>query len=138
MGVGFWGKLYGIDYTPIDQDARELREFTATEKTRRLSHDVLAFSFDSQNPTKKQLKFEREFTVEQEGEFHGLLMYFVAQLSPKTSLSTSPESPQTHWKQTLIPSGFRSKVKKGDKIRVKLWAADGNKIWKWKYEIDSF
>jgi len=135
VGVGFWGKLYGVDYHAIDRDVREKRQFKATEKTRRLSPDALAFTIDSYNPPKKKMVFDRTFTVESDGEFHGLMMYFKAQLSEKTVLSTAPEDPQTHWQQAFLPHGPRVRVREGDKIRVRLESKDGNKGWKWKYEI---
>jgi protein arginine N-methyltransferase 1 len=137
-GVGFWDRLYGVDYTPIESDARELRQFTATDKTRRLAPDALAFSIDSYNPPLKKMVFARDFTVESDGVFHGLLMHFVARLSEKISLSTSPESPRTHWQQAFLPDGGRLKVKKGDKISVKLSTKDGNKGWDWKYNVVGF
>ena len=135
IGFGFWGKLYGIDFSQVDGIPKMVRNFTATEKTRRLSSDLKAFSIDLMNDSVKNVSCELEFPVENEGVFHGCLCYFRAHLSENVVLDASPESPLTHWKQMFLNHNERVKVSKGDVIEVKLKTKNRLRGWDWNYSI---
>jgi len=136
VGVGFWRKLYGVDYTPIEADIKDMQNFVATSKTKRLARDALAYRIDSRKLPSKKIEVEKKFTVDKAGELHGFMLYFKAKLSETVTLSTSPESAKTHWKQTFLPLGSRAPVKKGDKVKLKLWAIDKNQTWRFKITLE--
>jgi protein arginine N-methyltransferase 1 len=134
IGLGFWKKMYGIDYSVVEKIPKSMRNFEAGSGTRRLASDEIVYTIDLHNPPKR-VELSREFTVEEDGVFTGCLMYFNAWLSDKVVLSTAPEKPLTHWKQIFIPHEERAPVKKGDRIRVGLKSVVANSRWKWKYEV---
>lgn len=135
IGLGFWGNLYGIDFSTVKKETHEIRTCTITDKTKKLSDEGLMYSIDLENPPVKQIKAEKDFMIKTDGVFHGCYCFFKAHLSDNIVLSTSPDSPLTHWKQFFLPNNERTAVKAGDVVRVTLWGLHDNTAWKWKYEI---
>lgn len=132
VGLGFWDRLYGLDYSSVDRIPHESRNFTATDKTRLLSAPQTAFSFDLASAPVKDVSSTLEFTVQEAGTFHGLICTFKLELSEKTVLDTSPGKPLTHWKHLFLPHTRREKVEKGDTILVQLKTKHRVRDWKWK------
>ena len=57
------------------------------------------------------------FDVNREGWFHGFAGFFEAPLSPRVTLSTSPEERMTHWQQHYFPLPARA-LRKGDRLEL--------------------
>lgn len=78
---------------------------------------------------KQRLPFN--FAVRSDGRLHGLALWFTCGLAPGVAFSTGPESPPTHWGQTLLFASLGSEahgldVIAGDRIRGELsWEAVG-------------
>ncbi|MFH1404176.1 MAG: methyltransferase domain-containing protein [Candidatus Altiarchaeota archaeon] len=134
VGLGFWKRMHGVDYSVVGKVPDKIRNFEAGPGTRRLSPDLVAFSVDLHNPPKK-IRIDAEFTIREAGEFTGCLMYFRAHLSDNVLLSSAPEEPLTHWKQIFIPHQKRLKMGVGDKVRIRMKPAPANFGWKWKYDV---
>lgn len=136
IGQGFWNrKLYGIDFSAVKENSNEVKYFFGNfkeDKTIKLADEKVMCSLDLMNLPKGQIKCEQEFEVKREGNFHGFLGYFKAFLSDNIILSTSPYDKPTHWNQFFLPAERVEKVKKGDLIKIKLWAIEKNTKWKWK------
>lgn len=135
VGAGFFGSMYGVDYSAVEDRSGEIKNFIATENTKELSAPTVLVSLDLMNPPRKPIKAEETFEVERDGVFHGCVCYFNAHLSDKVMLGNSPGEPKTHWKQMFLPNTDKGNVKRGDKIKVRLWAVADNTRWRWKYEI---
>ncbi len=134
VGLGFWKDMHGIDYSIVQKVPDKLRNFDSGPGTKRLAEDKIVYSIDMNDPP-KHIDVETEFIISKPGVFTGCLMYFNAWLSDNVVLSTSPEEPQTHWKQIFIPFQERVDMSTGDKIHLKLKSCIGNTKWKWKYKI---
>ncbi|MBU0761838.1 MAG: 50S ribosomal protein L11 methyltransferase [Candidatus Altiarchaeota archaeon] len=130
-GVGFWGEIAGIDYSPISEIKPSIRNYDMS-RSKYLSNPTQLFTVDY---TQQRFKYAGEFRISTDGIFTGCVMYFEAKLSEDVILSTSPKKPLTHWKQIFLPNKTRVKVKKGEKIKFQIGSAFNNTKWKWKYEI---
>jgi len=135
VGLGFWDSLYGFDFSAVDRLPKEARNFEAGDRTRALSGEGKALSFDFMTAVPKDVESSLEFKVERDGVFHGCVCYFKARLSESVVLENSPWRQKTHWKQLFLPHTERAAVKKGDVIRVRLRTKNRVRGWVWDYEI---
>jgi SAM-dependent methyltransferase len=129
-GIGFWKRISGIDYSFIESVKKDIRNYDLSD-AKFLSKPKKVFTIDYANDNFSE---SGEFIIEEAGVFHGCVMYFEAKLSEKTTLSTNPRNPQTHWKQIFLPNDVRIKVKKGDRINFSIHSCYNNTKWKWKFK----
>jgi hypothetical protein len=75
--------------------------------------------------------------ITKQGNLHGIVGYFRAGLSPNVILSTAPEQPRTHWKQTFFPLDEEVPVEAGDEVRYKLKAIPyrDTMFWQWDTSV---
>jgi protein arginine N-methyltransferase 1 len=133
-GLGFWRKLYGIDYSAVDRVPHEIRNYDMSE-ARFLSQPQRMSTIDLTAKGKSRLEYEGEFEITSDGEFHGCVVYFNAKLSENVTLSTHPKEPLTHWKQVFLPNDCRMKVKVGDRLKADVRVVYRNTRWRWRYSL---
>ena len=74
---------------------------------------------DLRDVTTAPLRLDASFTIERDGELHGIAGWFAAQLSPSVSMSNSPLDPQRILRrQTFLPIAQATQVSRGDEVRV--------------------
>jgi hypothetical protein len=67
---------------------------------------------------------------------HGYVGYFKVGLSPQVVLSTSPDEPPTHWKQSFFPLPEPVEVQEGDILAYEIRTFPMGRIfWKWDTKI---
>ncbi|MFH1834840.1 MAG: methyltransferase domain-containing protein [Methanobacteriota archaeon] len=135
VGIGFWGELYGIDYSEVESVPKETRNFEASGKTRMLAKPLKVFSFDFSETQTRKSKTSLKFTFESDGVFHGCILYFKARLSEKTVLDTTPGKPLTHWKHIFLPNKKAKPVARGDSLAVTLSPKNRIRGWDWEYSF---
>jgi len=133
-GLGFWRTRYGIDYSVVEKVPKQARNLDMGN-ARFLCPPKKAFTIDLLNGIKPELSFDGVFEMDSDGEFHGCVMYFEARLSKNVTLSTDPRKPLTHWKHLFLPLGKRLKVKKGDRLEVRVRSALRDTKWRWDYKL---
>jgi SAM-dependent methyltransferase len=133
-GLGFWGNLFGFDYSGVESVPHEIRNYDMSG-ARFLSEPRRMFTIDLKSGREARLKFDGEFRLDSDGEFHGCVMYFEAKLSESVTLSTDPRKPLTHWKQVFLPNERRLSVRSGDVLSAEVKAVLRNTKWRWKYAL---
>lgn len=133
--IGFWSSnYYGCDFSPVRSSAVSQRYVTdCSGKTKLLAPPSLISHLNFYEIEKVPSVSQGEFVINKNGIFHGLVGYFQAGLSPSVVLSTSPENPLTHWKQTFFPLKEGVMVEDGDEVCCKIIAIPygGALFWKW-------
>jgi hypothetical protein len=127
-GPGLWERpVFGFDFEPMFQAEMRTLHLVTTEIERSsyLADAQLIADLDCIRSSVADFYFESEidFEIERTGTMHGFAGHFDAILSPSVTLSTSPESAQTHWNQAYfaIPSVH---VVKGDHLALRFAAVD--------------
>jgi protein arginine N-methyltransferase 2 len=143
--VAFWNDVYGFDFSPLISVAQ-------TEILGHPLHNHILSKDDCLSlpatVARLQLKtttlddIERiestfKFTITKDGEFHGFGSWFDVRFGDIPSeyeyetvtLSTSPHSPLTHWKQDLFMVDTPLPVVKGDLIEGEI-CIYRNKLWR--------
>ncbi|DBB07799.1 hypothetical protein WJX82_004343 [Trebouxia sp. C0006] len=118
-GLTFWNKVYGLDYSLVQQELREDAHQTALLKDVS-SQDLLSCScllrqLDIAHMDAADASFSTDFILEADPksccgpqECHALVLWFDMNFSKRfcaeqpVKLSTSPHGPQTHWCQTVL------------------------------------
>jgi len=117
----YWLRFNALDFTPIMSVYKQLLlekpivECLSTEQL--MDDEKLLASFDLKTVTLSDLKsiqaFNVEFSAKRRTQLHGFAFWFDVIFNTDTSvvtLSTSPRSAQTHWKQTcaFLPVAMNS------------------------------
>jgi type I protein arginine methyltransferase len=131
--MGRWDTLYadyGLRFDPLASLA------AAQSHRRPLAHDCLLaplaeiahVDLATAPPATPAFQTEVTFEVQRDGLCHGFAGSFDALLSPQVTLSTSPESPMTHWQQHYFPTEVRE-VQKGDHFAclIQVGPSSGNR-----------
>lgn len=117
----FWNNVYGFDMSPFGTEAinRERKgrgkpEILSLNPTEILSEPEIYADFDLLTIAQNELNslYKKNFvSINQNGKFHGIALWFDCKfvapnsptgVQPEVTLSTSPWSKPTHWKQTVI------------------------------------
>ena len=133
-GLGFWGTLYGIDYSAVERVPHEARNYDMSG-CRLLSQPQRMFTADLASKARQRFRYAGEFKIDSDGEFHGCVVYFNARLSENVTLTTHPKESQTHWKQLFLPHDRRLKVKAGDILKADVRLVNRDTKWKWKFDL---
>jgi len=133
-GIGYWGTIYGVDYSGVDRAPKEIRNYDLSA-ARFLAEPERIASIDLMTSEEPKICFRGSFDIRSDGEFHGLAMWFDARLSRNVTLSTDPRKPMTHWKQVFLPSERRIPVKSGEKLSAEVKAVLRNTKWRWDYRL---
>ncbi|KAL0040918.1 hypothetical protein WJX79_009981 [Trebouxia sp. C0005] len=118
-GLTFWNKVYGFDYSLVQQELWEDAHQTALLKDVSsqdlLSRSCLLRQLDIAHMDAADASFSTDFVLEADPksccgpqECHALVLWFDTDFSQRfcaeqpVKLSTSPCGPQTHWCQTVL------------------------------------
>lgn len=137
--VGVWQKdFYGFDFSAVRGHAVSRTYIVEhSPDTTLLSTPEIISRIDFNSMEEMPLRYQARFSVQKTGCFHGFVGYFRVGLSPSVILSTAPDKPQTHWRQTYFPAQDMMKVEGGDEIHCRMKAIPfmGNVFWEWETEI---
>lgn len=137
--IGLWNKnFYGLDFSPVKESAAGERYLVdCTDKIAFMANPALLSRLDFYKISSIPLVCNAEFTVNKDGEVHGLLGYFKTGLSGNVILSTSFDDRLTHWRRSFFPFPDTFQVKKEDKIccRIKTMPQGGSVFWQWEAVI---
>eukprot|EP00998_Keelungia_sp_KM082_P005397 NODE_1724_length_1238_cov_71.102610_g1709_i0.p1 GENE.NODE_1724_length_1238_cov_71.102610_g1709_i0~~NODE_1724_length_1238_cov_71.102610_g1709_i0.p1 ORF type:complete len:338 (+),score=60.42 NODE_1724_length_1238_cov_71.102610_g1709_i0:88-1101(+) len=152
--VHCWGSMYGLDYSPVAQAAKELlpAEPVCTEvigSDQLLSDKQLVGIIDCNTATAESLQHVSAtltFPFLRQGTLHGFCCWFDCDFAMDTApepllLSTAPDAEPTHWKQTVffLPDEFPVDPQSDDKgditVTISLDAADSQRAYAVSLEI---
>ncbi|XP_046852864.1 protein arginine N-methyltransferase 1-like [Xenia sp. Carnegie-2017] len=127
--VNFWDSVYGYDFSSVKmevlQNKRQSPQIITVNSTDLVSNPCLIKQFDLMKVTLESLKeFECRFFVAslKDSICRGIILWFDCEFFSSTAcegnivLSTSPQSQQTHWKQTAILLPTEISLENGDVI----------------------
>jgi ubiquinone/menaquinone biosynthesis C-methylase UbiE len=137
--VGVWQKdFYGFDFSAVREHAVS-RTYIVEHSScaSLLSTPEIISRMDFNSMEDMPLLYKTQFSVQRKGCFHGFVGYFRVGLSPSVILSTAPDEPQTHWRQTYFPAQDMIAVEDGDEIHCRMKAIPfmGNVFWEWETTI---
>jgi precorrin-6B methylase 2 len=136
---GIWREdFYGVDFSLVKEHA--LSQWYALDcsgKLRFLAPPAMICKYNFYEDDETRLVFRGEFTVNQDGIFHGFAGFFKAALSEEVSFSTAPDEPLTHWQQVFFPLQAVFKTEVGDKVdyKIKGITEKSNLFWQWEAKV---
>jgi protein arginine N-methyltransferase 1 len=137
--IGFWSSgLGGLDFSPVRGHAVSQRYITDCSRiVSRLAAPSRIAHISFNEIDKVPSVFHGESVIGKAGDLHGLVGYFRAGLSSGVVLSTAPDEPQTHWRQTFFPMQEAVSVEGGDEVRYQMRAMrQGNTVfWEWNTSV---
>ena len=137
--IGVWQEdFYGFDFSVVRQHAVSRTYIVEhSSGTSLLSAPETISRIDFNSMEDIPLLYQTQFSVQQTGSFHGFVGFFRVGLSPSVILSTAPDEPQTHWRQTYFPAQDTVKVEESDEIHCRMKAIPfmGNIFWEWETKI---
>lgn len=114
-----WRPAYGIDYSPMREQAIRACYVTEIEESELLAASKPVFSVDFQRNIKPEVRRELEYTIHRTGTMNGIALWFDAVLAPHVNLSSGPWS-KTHWEQVFVPIHYPLNVNRGETIRAEI------------------
>jgi len=124
--VDFWKDVYGFDMNCLIEDAERTTmlgsDVTQIDQKSLVTNVAELVSFDIMTTHEDKLDFENPFTltVQRDHTLDGFAIWFDAVFDLKCShpvtLSTSPSTPETHWKQSLFYLATAVQIYDGDTI----------------------
>ena len=125
-GIGLWERpVYGLDYTPMIE--RELNDLLTTACDLRaetlVGPPATVLALDCATASVEDFFFDArvDLPIERDATVHALGGWFEVDLAPGVTLSTAPDHPSTHWRQSIFPvRPFPAQA--GDVLRVKMRA----------------
>jgi SAM-dependent methyltransferase len=134
--IGLWSRdYYDLNLSPVKARSVSQRYVEACSGSAKpLAAPTMAAHMDLCESTGASCALQGRAVITQRGTFHGLVGYFQAGLSPGVILSTAPEQPPTHWKQTFFPLGDEVSVQDGDEVRYKLKAIPQMDAFSWQWD----
>jgi protein arginine N-methyltransferase 1 len=137
--IGFWSNgLGGLDFSAVEGYAVSQRYITdCSSGVSQLAAPSMITHISFDEIDKVPSVFHGESVIGKTGDLHGLVGYFRTGLSSGVILSTAPEEPQTHWRQTFFPMQEAVSVEVGDEIRYQIRAIrQGNTVfWEWNTSV---
>lgn len=133
--VAFWdAEMYGIDFEPARQEAAKTPYATIITRQEFLSPPVSLKRVDFYKVDEAIVDETVSFVINKPGILHGWGGWFEVQLSEDVKISTSPELPDTHWKNIFFPTVIPMRVSPGDIIKLRIWAEirEMAMVWKWQ------
>lgn len=116
-----WNDVRGLNFSYFKR-LSYIEPLVDTVETSQICSDMVSFfSFDINTVTVSDLSFTRSFTLTSQGddvEVHGICVHFDTPFSAgheKVILDTSPYSPPTHWRQTVLYLYHPLKMNKDEK-----------------------
>ncbi|CAE7938158.1 PRMT1 [Symbiodinium sp. KB8] len=105
--IGFWDNVYGFDMSPIRKLAMLEPLVDVVDPEQLVSREAELIDFDLHKVSKGDLDFSADFELkfERNDHCHALVMHFDTIFSAchkPLTLTTSPRTQTTHWKQTVF------------------------------------
>lgn len=113
------GKFHGFDFSELFFLAGN-DIYVDTIEEEQLTHQgkpVLDLQFKTMK-YKSEVRLNAIFEFTKDDSVQGICGWFVADLTDDIKLDTSPDSPPTHWQQTVYPINPSISVKAGDTLSV--------------------
>ncbi len=112
------GTRYGVDWRPLlDSASKRLYAFDIpAESALDTPRCWLDVSLSDAERLRSLNPFEGgplAFTVQRDGDCHGLAGWFAADLGSGITLTNAPEAAPTHWRQTFLPLAETAERQKG-------------------------
>ena len=139
--VGVWSNdYYGLDLSPVKRLAvSQTYVERCSGRAKPLAPACMIAHMAFHDLDAPPSRFEGKAVIAEGGVLHGLVGFFRAGLSAKITLSTSPEDPDTHWRQTFFPMGDAIPVQNGDEVCFKLIAIPqvgaSSMSWQWETSV---
>ncbi|KAG5854691.1 hypothetical protein ANANG_G00040490 [Anguilla anguilla] len=119
--IHWWENVHGFDMSCIKEVAIKEPLVDVVEPKQLVSSACLVKEVDMYNVKLEDLSFSSPFClqVKRNDYIHALVTYFNIEFTcchKRTGFSTSPESPYTHWKQTVFYLDDYLTVKTGEEI----------------------
>lgn len=135
----FSSDYYGLDLSPV-RDRAVLQSFVTdcAGKVNQLATPSPVSRMDLCKLEKTPPAFEGRSVIGKKAPLHGLMGYFRAGLSPSIVLSTAPDQPPTHWKQTFFPVGNEFPVQDEDVVHYRMTPIPqmNTVFWQWRTSIE--
>lgn len=112
--LDFWRGIPGLDFSPaFDLFSKKIMiEEVATEHL--LTGAISMGTIDLRTVENGDFEERAFISIRQSGTIHGVAGWFSVQLTNEINISTSPDAPQTHWKQAVFPFPNSAEVSEGD------------------------
>lgn len=119
--IGFWDNVYGFRMSAMKRDVIEEVQVCNVQSESIISLPILLKSFDLYTCTLEEAqKVDQEFELKitKNGIIHAFVVWFDCSfnLTNRVTLTTSPHSEPTHWKQSLMFLEEPINVKENDSI----------------------
>lgn len=136
----FRDRTYGLDLSPlaepsIHEQLCHLRRVVpgelAAAPVELWRHDIRTMPVDDARlPARAEIAFE----FPEPKRVNAVVAWFVAELAAGCTLSNSPDSPETHWGQLMLPLNRTIECKRGDKLMLRLvciptWPGQSEMAW---------
>jgi predicted RNA methylase len=134
QNINLWDKkAYEFDFSAMKKLASE-RVYIQTFKSKQvLSTIAKIIDYDLKEKTPYSLKGEKRLKVTKTGIIHGLAGWFSSELTDGVKINTSLFAKPTHWEQCFFPFEKAIKIKKNDKLKIKLEIKSNKKSNKVKF-----
>lgn len=118
--LAVWREIEGVDFSPAMEEMRR-RSFVFNVAPNSLMAEPQVFQqvgllSEDTSVFERKMKFE----LSAEGPFTGFAGWFEARLTETVKLSTSPDSPATHWQQVFFSAAEPVGMKKGETVELHL------------------
>lgn len=124
--VAFWDRDHqGLDFGPVRAIARNTLRSVRAPRDGALAPAARCFDFELGAPSPDPMESTVSFAVTRSGTFHGLVVWFRAELTDDLELATSPEDPETVWRQGFLPVETPCEVLPGDAIGATIVGTPG-------------
>ncbi|XP_030371199.1 protein arginine N-methyltransferase 1 [Scaptodrosophila lebanonensis] len=108
--VNFWNDVQGFDMSCIGGTVLKSPTIDSVSMPQVLTNACIVYSVNLQSATNSPRKIRSDFKLQAQrtGTIDAFVVYFdvffmVSRLEAPVSISTSPQSPRTHWRQTILP-----------------------------------
>uniref|UniRef100_A0A7S0FAW1 Methyltransferase domain-containing protein n=1 Tax=Pyrodinium bahamense TaxID=73915 RepID=A0A7S0FAW1_9DINO len=117
--IGFWGHVWGFDFSPMQQLAMQEPISDTVEETAIVTNVACILELDLKSCRREDFDFLASYSlqVQRKDFMHALVVWFDVTFracSPPVILSTAPGKPCTHWKQTVLYLQDAVVAEKGD------------------------
>lgn len=134
----FWNNpLYGIDFSPVTQYARNQVYNISTNDCKYLSAPQKIFQLNFKNDEINNISTHNNFSISECDELVGICGWFDLNLTNDIVIHTSPLDETTSWYQTFFPLYKQILVQPNDNLIIHI----SNEfkypqiIWKWEVEL---
>lgn len=142
--VDWWSNVYGFKMTSIRENALHEPLVDVVDAKQVVSNSALIKEVDIRTMKEEDLSFSSPFhlQVRRNDYVHAFVTFFNIEFSAchkKVAFSTSPDSPYTHWKQTVFYFNEPLTVNKGEEIFGVFTCTPNNRnIVKFEFFIENF